>query len=176
MRSPAEHEALFHEWIGTHRGILRKVARSFAPGPAEIDELEQEMLLQLWLALPSFAGAAKPSTWIYRVCLNTAMSWQRGRRRRERRFDRSTKLGTLATSEPSPADNLGELQLLEQLYAGIRALRDFDRAIILLSLDGLSYAEIADVTGLTENHIGVALVRARRRLTQNLKAIAHELE
>ena len=52
----------------------------------------------------------------------------------------------------------------------------FDRVMVLLMLDGLAYREIAEVTGLTENHVGVALSRARKRLAELLKGAADELE
>lgn len=51
-----------------------------------------------------------------------------------------------------------------------------DRALVLLSLDGLAYREIAEITGLTENHVGVALTRARQRLAELLKGVTDELE
>jgi RNA polymerase sigma-70 factor (ECF subfamily) len=78
MRPTADHEATFRTWIEAHRGIFVKVARSFACGETAATDLQQEMMFQLWLSLPRYAGQSKPSTWIYRVCLNTAMSWRRG--------------------------------------------------------------------------------------------------
>src|SRR6202142_2247371 len=83
MTPPAERESLFQHWLEAHRGIVVKVTRSFAPRPADAADLQQELLLQLWLSLPNFAGQAKPSTWIYRVCLNTALTWRRGKTRRD---------------------------------------------------------------------------------------------
>ena len=76
----------------------------------------------------------------------------------------------------SPADSAGQRELLEKLYTAIRAMPDFDRALVLLSLDGLPYREIAEVTGLTENHVGVALTRARKRLAGHMKGLIDELE
>lgn len=176
MRTSADHERRFREWLVAHRGIIAKVARSFADPPADAADLEQQMLLQLWLALPSFAGEAKPSTWIYRVCLNTAMMWRRGTQRRERHLDRGADVAELAAPQATPADHAGDRERLDRLYTAIRALPDFDRALVLLSLDGLAYREMAEITGLTENHVGVALTRARKRLAQHLEGVAHELE
>ena len=79
-----ERSTLFQAWLGAHRGIVVKIARSFAFAAADIDDLQQEMLLQLWISLDGFAGQAKPTTWIYRVCLNTALTWRRSSSRRER--------------------------------------------------------------------------------------------
>lgn len=170
------HEAQFKAWLEEHRGIVVKVARSFARNATDITELEQELLLQLWISVPAYAGQAKPSTWVYRVCLNTALTWRRGTTRREQRLEPGADPGQLAAHSPSPADHAGECELLEKLYAAIHALPDFDRALILLSLDGLAYREIAEVTGLTENHVGVALTRARKRLAELMKGITDELE
>jgi len=66
--------------------------------------------------------------------------------------------------------------MLDKLYAAIHALKEGDRALLLLSLDGVAYREIGDITGLTENHVGVALTRARQRLGKIMKGITNELE
>ena len=176
MRSSPDHESLFRRWLEEHRGIVVKVARSFAQSPADAAELQQEAMLQLWISLPSYAGQAKPSTWIYRVCLNTALTWRRGAVRRERRIEPGADFSQVMADAASPAERAGERDLLEKLYAAIHALPEFDRALVLLSLDSLAYREIAEITGLTENHVGVALTRARQRLAQLLKGVTDELD
>ena len=176
MNPPADRAPLFKAWLAEHRGIIVKVTRSFAPVPADAADLQQEMLLQLWISLPAFAGQAKPSTWIYRVCLNTALTWRRGATRRERHIEPGADPAILVTGAGSPAEYAGDREILENLYAAIHALPMFDRALVLLSLDGLAYREIAEITGLTENHVGVALTRARKRLTEQMKGVTDELE
>jgi RNA polymerase sigma-70 factor, ECF subfamily len=177
MMSPAADRAsVFQACLDTHRGIFVKVARAFAAAPVDVADLQQEMMLQFWIALPSFAQGAKQSTWVYRVCLNTALTWRRGRDRREQRFDRTADLGRVVVDHASPAETTDQRELLDRLYAAIQALPEFDRALILLSLDGLAYREIAEVTGLTENHVGVALTRARQRLARYMKGVIDELE
>jgi RNA polymerase sigma factor (sigma-70 family) len=126
--------------------------------------------------VPAYSGKAKASTWIYRVCLNTALAWRRGTDRREARIEPETDVSQLAVNTASPADHVGQQEILEKLYAAIHALPDFDRALVLLSLDGLAYREMAEITGLTENHVGVALTRARKRLAALLKGVTDELE
>lgn len=167
---------MFKAWLETHRGIVVKVTRSFAPAPADAADLQQEILLQLWTSLSSYAGQAKPSTWIYRVCLNTALTWRRGTSRREKRIEPTAEIAHLATEAASPSDQADEREMLEKLYAAIQVLPMFDRALVLLSLDGLAYREIAEITGLTENHVGVALTRARKRLAELMKGVTDELE
>jgi RNA polymerase sigma-70 factor (ECF subfamily) len=176
MSSSLDHESPFQRWLEEHRGIVVKVARSFAQSPSDVADLQQEAMLQLWISLPAYAGQAKPSTWIYRVCLNTALTWRRGTVRRERRIEPGADLSRVMAEAATPAERVGERELLEKLYTAIHALPDFDRALVLLSLDGLAYREIAEITGLNENQVGVALTRARKRLAQLLKGVTDELE
>ncbi|HEY5078482.1 MAG TPA: RNA polymerase sigma factor [Opitutaceae bacterium] len=174
-RSPAQ-ESLFRAWLQAHGGILAKVTRSFARTPADAADLRQEILLQLWISAPAFSRQARESTWVYRVCLNTALSWARSGSRRGRRIEPAVDPAALATLESTPADAAGDRELLEKLYDAIRSMEALERSLVLLSLDGLPYREIADITGLTENHVGVALTRARKSLARQLKGVADELE
>jgi RNA polymerase sigma-70 factor (ECF subfamily) len=176
MSPSAAHESLFQSWLDDHRGIFVKVARSFTHDGTEVAELQQEMMFQLWISLPRFAGQAKPSTWIYRVCLNTAMTWRRGAQRRERHIEPETDITRLAADAATPAEAAGHQDMLEQLYAALQSMPGSERALVLLMLDGLAYREIAEVTGLTENHVGVALTRARKHLAALLKGVTDELE
>jgi RNA polymerase sigma-70 factor (ECF subfamily) len=176
MHPNGPRDLQFTAWMEEHRGILVKIARSFARNPADAADLEQEMMLQLWVTMGQFSGESKASTWIYRVCLNTALNWHRGTGRRERRFESGADVAECPAGGASPAEAAAKLDLLEQLYGAIRSMPDFDRALILLMLDGLAYREISEVTGLTENHVGVVLTRARAKLAERLKGISHELE
>jgi RNA polymerase sigma-70 factor (ECF subfamily) len=167
---------MFKEWLAANRGIVLRVSRSFARTETQATDLEQEMLIQLWNSMGAFSGYAKVSTWIYRVCLNTALMWARSTGRRERDIEPAVDLASLSAGSVSPAERVGECEVLDQLYAAIRVLPQFDRALILLMLDNLSYREIAEVTGLTENHVGVALGRAKKRLAKLMKGITDELD
>jgi RNA polymerase sigma-70 factor (ECF subfamily) len=73
------------------------------------------------------------------------------------------------------AEDASHNELLHTLLAAIRTMPDFDRSLVLMMLDGLAYKEIAEVTGLTENHVGVALNRARKQLMGLMKGVIHEL-
>jgi RNA polymerase sigma-70 factor (ECF subfamily) len=174
-RTPVQ-EALFKAWLEVHRGIVVKIARSFAPTPIDAADLQQEMLLQLWLSTKSYSGQAQASTWIYKVCLNTALMFHRGTARRERRVEPGLDFNLFAADVASPAESAVERETLDKLYAAIQSVPNSERALILLMLDGLSYREISEVTGLTENHVGVALSRARKHLAEHMKGVIDELE
>lgn len=175
MHPNPDVEQLFKSWIVDHGGILGKIARSFARNAADVEDLKQEMMLQLWLTASSFSNQAKASTWIYKVCLNTALMWHRSVGLRERRIDFGVDLSRFKAPEQTPAEDAAEGELLSKLYEAIRAMPDSDRTLVLMMLDGLAYREIAEVTGLTENHVGVALSRARKRLMELMKGVTNEL-
>jgi len=175
MPSNDTSEKIFAQWMRDHRGILTKVSRSFARETVDQNELVQEMMFQMWQSLPRFQGGAKPSTWIYRICLNTAMQWRRTTERRQRWIEPKADFAAMAAESDSPAESVAQRELLAQLYASIQLIPAFDRALVLLALDGLAYREIAEVTGLTENHVGVALTRARQRLAELMKGVVDEL-
>ncbi|MBA3849137.1 MAG: hypothetical protein C0502_03975 [Opitutus sp.] len=165
-------ETIFLTWFRDHRGILFKIARSFAASAADQDELFQEMLFQLWRSAARFRGESKASTWVYRVCFHTAQTWRRGEERRE------YWKGALA-AEPAPEAPSSvaceRSEALGALYRAVRGLPEAERTLVLLLLDGQSYREIAEVTGLTENHVGVALSRARKKLAAAMQEVRREL-
>ena len=103
------------------------------------------------------------------------MTWRRGTKRRLARVEPVADVGELAAGSASPAEHAGDREIFEKLYAAIHAMSDPDRALVLLALDGLAYREIAEITGLTENHVGVALTRARKRLAAAMRGITDEL-
>jgi RNA polymerase sigma-70 factor (ECF subfamily) len=167
------HELQFRQWLGEHKGLLVKVVRSFAEGPADQDDLFQEILLQVWLSLPNFRADSKPTTWLYRVALNTALAWKRSEKKRRRRQ------GSLSISEAAPpggsaAAALQNDRIVDQLYAAIRALPPAKRALVVLYLDGFTYREIADVVGISESNVGVSLNRIKKDLAATVKEDGNE--
>jgi RNA polymerase sigma-70 factor, ECF subfamily len=176
MSHEARRKALFQSWIATHPGILWKITRSFARSRLEVADLNHEMQVQLWHSTSTFAEKAKASTWVYRVCLNTALAWRRSHARRLEETDPAVDVTALASTDASPAEQASDIELVQRLYTAIHQMADFDRALVLLSLDGLSYREIAEIAGITENHVGVGLTRARKQLADLMKGITHELE
>jgi RNA polymerase sigma factor (sigma-70 family) len=147
-----------------HAALLGRIARSFAADHADQADLTQEMLIALWRAVPAFGGGAKPSTYVYRVALNCALNWKRSRRR---------YAAKLEVYQPEAA--AAEDPRLRWLYARIQALPEVDRSLILLSLDRLGYAEIAEITGLSESNVGVRLHRIKQQLTLQSESLKDEI-
>lgn len=157
-------ERRFTECVRDHAAILHKTANGFAP-PGDRDDLKQELLLALWKALPGFRGDCQPSTFVYRVAHNAALTWKRARRGDERLDPLDLHVYALPASTPACNDR----ERLERLYAAIRRLPPLDRSLVLLSLDGVSYDEIAALHGLTATNVGARLTRARQKLALDLE-------
>jgi len=163
----ADHERQFRQWLGEHTGLLVKVVRSFVEAPADQDDLFQEILLQVWLSLPNFRSASKPTTWLYRVALNTALAWKRSEKKRWRQG--SLSISDIAAPSVASPDSQRNDAIVDQLYAAIRALPPAKRALVVLYLDGFTYREIADVVGISESNVGVSLNRIKKELAASVK-------
>jgi RNA polymerase sigma-70 factor (ECF subfamily) len=109
------------------------------------------------------------------VAFNTALAWRRVERRRRERHETFLKLDASPRAQPSHVDLLPEQEIVERLYAAIRQLPKVDVSLALMHLDGLSYQEMAEVLGISENYVGVKLNRIRKQLAEQLKGAPDEL-
>jgi len=156
----------FAELLERHRGILAKVAGSYARQREDREDLMQEIAAQLWRAWPSYDPARPFSTWMYRIALNVAISQLRGRMRAP--VLAGTAEGTLdALADPAPHDP-ERSQQLERLYRFIHALPPLERALMLLYLEERPQREIAEVLGLSETNVATKIGRLKARLRNEL--------
>lgn len=166
--SSREREDVFLEAIRENRGRLRRICRAYATTREEERDLYQEILLEAWRSLPSFHGDASLDTWLYRVALNTALA--RDRKRTTRREATLPEDDPVMGSEvPRPDEAMAERSRIERLYAAIDRLDATDRALVLMYLDERSYAEMAEVLGISANYVGVKLHRIREKLAEWLE-------
>ncbi|MCU0382991.1 MAG: RNA polymerase sigma factor [Cyclobacteriaceae bacterium] len=147
--------------LNQSKGILYKVIRLYINDPDDEDDLFQEIVYQAWKSYPRFEGKSKFSTWLYRIALNTVLT-----------FKRKLKLVT-------PIEDLTSMNVLddapkdetELLYLAIRSLNEIDRMIISLHLDGYDNEEIGSISGLSKNNVAVKLFRIREALTKKVKTL-----
>jgi RNA polymerase sigma-70 factor, ECF subfamily len=167
-------KALFLSWLDEHSSSVMKVARAYTLTADECQDLAQEILLQAWRSLPSFEGRANPATWFYRVALHTAMNWHRKDMPRRARQQPLIEVQVVATEYTNTAEQAQQRETVEQLYAAIHQLPKSDAALVLLYLDDLSYREMAEVLGISENNVGVKLNRAKKSLSALMNGQPHE--
>jgi len=167
-------ETVFKNWLGEYGGTVLKVARAYTLTAEEREDLAQEILLQLWRSLPQFQGRASASTWVYRVALNTALSWHRKEGRRRARQQPLLEPEDLPVTGLDSAERVHQREVVGRLYAAIHQLPKAEAALVLLYLEDLSYREIAEVLGISESNVGVKLNRARKALGELMKEVVHE--
>jgi len=156
---------VFVNLVNDHQGIIHKICRVYAHNEDDRQDLFQEIVLNAWKSFASFEFRSKFSTWLYRVALNTALMGLRKRKPPAGTLD----VNNLADLLPAPVESDREDVAL--LYRTIETLPDIDKAIILLFLDDLTYHEISDITGLSENHVGVKINRIKKKLAEKLEHV-----
>jgi RNA polymerase sigma-70 factor (ECF subfamily) len=162
----AERERQFVELFEQNQASLRRLCYGYLTSSNEVDDLFQEIMTNVWNSLPSFRGEARISTWLYRIAVNTAIMHRRKRRPSE-------ALEDVPDQRASAHRNLELRERLEALHRAIARLGDQDRLIVSLLLEGLSYREIADVTGITVNYVGVKISRIKQTLEQLVTEVGH---
>ena len=140
MMNKADKEREFTAMVERLKSTITTVCMMYADERTPVDDLVQESLINLWQGFDSFEGRSDMKTWVYRVCINTCISMDRKRKSR-------------------PQTNS-----LDELYDRIQRLSVFERAIILLWLEGMPYDEIGKVVGITAKNVSVRLVRIRETL------------
>jgi RNA polymerase sigma-70 factor (ECF subfamily) len=159
-----EREEILNDWLSRHKGLLFKVARSFAQSTHDQDDLFQEIAFQVWKSIPGYRPEVAESTWLYRVALYTAINWSRKEKALEKRI-REYRTRPLPKFQGQPIAD----PRVEWLYARIAGLEPIDRSLTLLLLDGVSYREMSITLGISESNVGVRINRIKKKLTQQLE-------
>jgi len=147
--------------IQQYQDKIYKTCLGFTGNSEEAKDLLQEVCINLWLGLEKFNQQSSISTWIYRITVNTCLMYKR--KRRVDIVDLSAVQELSAEKDNSNNQSATDLKLLQKF---ISELPEKERIIIILYLENLSYDEIAEVTGITTNYIGVKINRIKKLLTK----------
>ena len=149
-------ERQFALTVAEHKSTIYTVCYMFSQDADEVNDLFQEVLVNLWKGFDSFEHRSDIKTWIYRVALNTCISLDRKKRRN------STIRLTMDINLFEDRDE--DTRQVDLLHKRISKLQPFDRAIVLLWLEDLSYEEIGQIVGITAKNVSVRLFRIREQL------------
>ncbi len=152
------NESQFAQIIRENKGTIYTVCYMFSKDKEEVDDLFQEALIKLWQGLESFSGKSDLKTWIYKVTLNSCISIDRKKRIRKTQ----PLMEGIDLFDKNDADN----RQTDMLHARIQRLQPFDRAIVLLWLENMSYQEIAQIVGIEVKNVSVRLYRIKEQLKQ----------
>ena len=152
-----ELELEFAQIVKEHKGTIYTVCYMFSKDEAEVADLYQDILVNLWNGYPKFRGESSAGTWIYRVSLNTCISAERKKKRKAETLPLTMDINLFADTDE-------DTKQVKMLRDRISRLGPFDRAIVLLWLENLSYDEIGAIVGISAKNVSVRLVRIREQL------------
>ena len=162
------HQMASEERIEAYIPALRRLAVSYAQTFQESEDLFQEIAVAVWKALPKFRGDSSERTFVYRVAHNTAIRYVSSKQRQSGRqhsmFESDAEVATSDNPELAAIRN----QQWKALWKALRELPVIDRQVVLLRLEGLSAAEVSQVTGFTEAAVAMRFSRVRRQLTEKV--------
>jgi RNA polymerase sigma factor (sigma-70 family) len=157
--SRAAIEERFRTLLETNRAALGRLAASYARTASDRDDLLQDIAIALWRALPAFRGECSERTFLFRIAHNRCLSHLSRRAT-------AVPIESVDVVDPAPDAEaaLSDEQRSGRLLAAVRALPLIYRQVITLTLEGLSYRDIAQILGIGESNVGVRLNRARQML------------
>lgn len=164
----SEQQQILESWLKQYQTLLFKVVRAYAFSASDQEDLFQEIMIQVWHSIPSFKHQSKPTTWLYRVSLNTALTWIRKERKHQEGRQPIENEDFILKERSNTVDGR-----LIWLYEEITRLNEIDRSLMLLLLDGFSYKEMSDILGISESNVGVKISRIKKHLILQSKLYEH---
>ncbi len=164
----------FLKIIEAHKGILFKIANIYCKDAEARKDLIQEIVLQLWRSFSQYDDQYKLSTWIYRIALNVSITFYKKEKRRSA-ISNPLEVSVIRFTEDE--DTTAPNPDLELLQRCISELKEFDKALIILHLEGHDHLEISQILGITTTNVSTKISRIKKRLKhkfQLLKAKHYE--
>lgn len=162
-------EARYSNILSEYGSIISKVCYVYAGADASYEDLWQEVCINLWQGLDSFRGEARISTWIYRLALNTCITWHRKNSRHSNTVSIDEPTLSLPGEDSHKASE--EMERYEILRKLISELKPLEKALVTLWLEDRPYDEIALITGLTKANVATSLHRIKERLKKKAMAL-----
>ncbi len=147
----------FARVVREHKGTIYTVCYMFSKNEEEVADLFQDILVNLWNGFAKFRGDSSERTWIYRVSLNTCISAERKKKRRGETVPLDMDINLFD-------DSVEDLKQIRLLQNRISRLGPFDRAIVLLWLENMTYEEIGAIVGISPKNVSVRLFRIKEQL------------
>lgn len=160
-----ELEQQFTQMVKQQKSTIYTVCMMFSEDADEVDEMVQETLINMWNGFEKFEERSNPRTWVWRIAMNTCISSDRKRKRQAETTSSLDKIGISSVEVSNEPQNDKQIRML---HDRIHRLGMFDRAIVLLWLEDLSYEEIGSIVGISAKNVSVRLVRIREEL-KNMK-------
>ena len=156
----SDKEALFTRILAENKDRIYRLCLGYLIDKQDVDDLFQDVMINIWRGLDSFRGEAKASTWVYRIAVNTSLIYNKKTKRKQQLIGHEE----MDNIVDQASENAETKMNLASLRKSISSLKKQDRLIITLLLEGMSYHEIADITGISINYVGVKINRIKKQL------------
>lgn len=163
-------EAAFLKLVTQHKGILYKASRMYADSIEDREDLQQEIMIQLWKSYQNFKGNSEFSTWMYRVAINTAITFLKKEKQRTGNQADVPYHFEMVNEDYNPTKD----KQLEIFYKAVQGLNALEKAVIFYFMEGMSHKEIGDNLGVSEGNARVKLSRTKEKLQQIIKKSGYE--
>ena len=151
----------FDQLLKENKYKIYRICKIYAAAPIDPQDLFQEVVFQIWKSLPNFKGKSSIDTWVYRIALNVCL---RSKMKLDKSNQKTSRFDAIHFTTVTETVDPFEEEKFKYLKECIETLNESDTFIIVLYLDELSYKGIAEITGLSENHIAVKMKRIRKKL------------
>lgn len=159
-------EALFKEATTTFGPALQRLVRAYEADPDRRRDLLQDIHLALWLSFEKYEARCSLRTWVYRVAHNVATSYVIRQSRTNSRELLSLEQIEVRANGPDVARNVDEKMVIERLFDLIHRLRPIERDVMLMYLEGLDTASIAEIIGISAGNVRVQIHRVKTILAR----------
>lgn len=155
-----QEESSFKKILDDNKYSIFRICKVYSVPPIEAQDLFQEVIFEIWKSLPNFRGKSNINSWVYKIALNVCI---RSKNQLIKRGN-TVRLESVEfkTSEIIPDTDQNEKY--NALHACISSLEESDQSLMVLYLEDFSYKKIAEITGITENHVAVKMKRIRKKL------------
>ncbi len=163
-------EEQFNMIVSENSGRIKRICSYYNSNAEDQKDMYQEVLVNIWKSLDSFRGDSAISTWVYRVAVNTSLTFTgKAYRHMKLMVNGDTQNLNSILDEDNLKQKLEQENQLDKLQSELNQLSVIDKALISLMLEGLSMKEIADVIGITEPNVKVKIHRVKAQLKEKLK-------
>lgn len=161
----AEKEKIFLEMLDSYKNQIYRVCWGFTKKPQDVEDLFQEIILNVWKGIDGFRKDSTLSTWVYRIAVNTCILWQKKTTQVESLENIQIPENTIENEAFQTEHN----PKLLKLRAAIHNLKKFDRSLMLLVMEGFSYKEIAEISGISVSNVGAKINRIKTKIKKQLQ-------
>ena len=162
-------EEQFNQIVAENRERISRTCSYYSANRQDRQEMFQEVLIHIWKGLDYFRGESAVGTWIYRIAVNTAISYvgKANKYLKTNVYVDPQRLCSVFDDDTPEERHQREVQF-ERLHNELKALSVIDNTILSLVMEGLSTKEIADVIGITEPNVRVKIHRIKTEIKRKI--------